>query len=121
MPIPARTGDNFAGLITIDLPLGVRSGQVFDVTVKRLGTRIGRPLPPPPPPPPKLQTAPAMLQADGKTAQVGTARAAPGHPHPPTEVERLTQWRYVVGTFQIRIPVTTGDKIFPLKRRRSRS
>jgi len=117
VPIPPGTGDNFAGLITIDLPMGVRSGQVFDVTVKRLGTRIGKPLPPPPPPPPpppKLQTAPALLHADGKTAQVGTAKGS-SKPHrtKPTEVERLTQWRYVVGTFQIRIPVTTGDKILP--------
>ena len=114
VPIPPGTGDNFAGLITIDLPLGIRSGQVFDVTVKRLGTRIGKPLPPPPPPPPRLQTAPAMIHPDGKTTQGRTAKGgSKQHRAPPTEVERLTQWRYVVGTFQIRIPVTTGDQILP--------
>ncbi|MBR0685067.1 hypothetical protein JQ594_04015 [Bradyrhizobium manausense] len=114
VPIPPGSGDNFAGLITIDLPLGVRSGQVFDVTVKRLGTRIGKPLPPPPPPPPRLQTAPGMIYPDGKAIQVRTAKGgSKQHRTPPTEVERLTQWRYVVGTFQIRIPVTTGDKILP--------
>ena len=48
VPIPAGAGENFAGLITIDLPTGVHSGQVFDVTVKRLGTRIGKTVPPPP-------------------------------------------------------------------------
>ncbi|WP_426610805.1 hypothetical protein [Bradyrhizobium sp. McL0616] len=116
VPIPPGAGDNFAGLITIDLPAGVRSGQVFDVTVKRLGTRIGKASPPPPPPPPRLQTAAAMFHPDGTTTTTHPRTAKGGskqHRSPPMEVERLTQWRYVVGTFQIRIPVTTGDKILP--------
>lgn len=113
VPIPNGTGDNFAGLITIDLPAGVRSGQVFDVTVKRLGTRIGK-ASPPPPPPPRLQTAAAVFHPDGTTTHTRTAKGGSRqHRTPPTVVERITQWRYVVGTFQIRIPVTTGDEILP--------
>jgi hypothetical protein len=111
VPIPAGAGDNFAGLITIELPTGVRSGQVFDVTVKRLGTRIGKPTPPPPPP---LQTAAALFHPEGKTMELQTAKGEVPQPQtPPTVVERSLQWRYVVGTFQIRIPVTTGDLILP--------
>jgi len=69
---------------------------------------------PPPPPAPKLQTAAAIFHPDGTTAQLRTAKGGPKHRRaPPTEVERITQWRYVVGTFQIRIPVTTGDRILP--------
>ncbi len=110
VPIPPGAGDNFAGLLTIDLPTGVRSGQVFDVTVKRLGTRIGKS----PPPRPKLQTAAAMFHPDGKATQAQTAKGQSKQPRtPPTEVKRIAQWRYVVGTFQIRIPVTTGDRILP--------
>jgi hypothetical protein len=112
VPIPAGAGENFAGLITIDLPTGVRSGQVFDVTVKRLGTRIGKPAPPPPPP---LQTAAALYYPEGKSSKAHTAKGRSEQLRTtPTAVERRTiQWRYVVGTFQIRIPVTTGDRILP--------
>ena len=111
MPIPPGAGDNFAGLFTIDLPAGVRSGQVFDVTVKRLGTRIGKR---PEPPPPILKTAAAMFHPDGKSTQAQAGKGRSKQPHaPPMEVERIAQWRYVVGTFQIRIPVTTGDRILP--------
>jgi hypothetical protein len=109
VPIPVGAGDNFAGLITIDLPPGVQSGQLFDITVKRLGTRIGRPLPPPPP---SLQTAPTVILPDGTPTQAGPGQNKPPVP-PPAKVQRRLQWRYVVGTFQIRIPVTTGDKILP--------
>jgi hypothetical protein len=108
VPIPAGSGENFAGLITIDLPLGVQSGQVFNVTVKRLGTRRGKRAAPPP----RLNTAPAVYHPGG-----AALHTAPGQSHPPitppTEIQRSLQWRYVVGTFQIRIPVTTGDRILP--------
>ncbi len=114
VPIPPGVGENFAGLITIDLPPGVRAGQVYDVTVKRLGTRIGKPPAPPPPQPPALQTAAALFHSDGATAKAQTAKGRSKQPKTPeTVVERSTHWRYVVGTFQIRIPVTTGDLMLP--------
>ena len=114
VPIPAGAGENFAGLIMIELPDGVRSGQVFDVTVKRLSTRTGKAQRPPPP---ILRTAAAMFHRDGKTSEVQAAQTAKGRSKQPathpTKVDRIAQWRAVVGTFQIRIPVTTGDKILP--------
>ena len=39
VPIPAAPGKTFAGLLTIDLPAGVRRGQRFVVTVRRIATR----------------------------------------------------------------------------------
>ncbi|HEY1888177.1 MAG TPA: sialidase family protein [Roseiarcus sp.] len=44
LPIPAGTGPQIAGLITIVLPKGVRVGQQFDIVVRRLTARsVGRP------------------------------------------------------------------------------
>lgn len=115
VPIPDGTGDNFAGLITIELPVGIQRGQTFDVTVKRLSTRFGKERPKPP----SLQTAAAFIIADGTPAEapVQAAKAAPGQSKPslpsPSTIRRTLQWRYVVGTFQIHIPVATGDEILP--------
>ena len=110
IPIPAGVGENFAGLLTIDLPTGVHAGQVYDVTVKRLGTRIGKTVPPPP----RLQTAAATYPPADKASEGQAPKGRSDQPiTPPTVVERTAQWRYVVGTFQIRIPVTTGDQILP--------
>lgn len=39
LPIPFGAGASLAGLFTIELPLGVRAGQRFDVVVRRIGTR----------------------------------------------------------------------------------
>ena len=110
IPIPAGVGENFAGLLTIDLPTGVHAGQVYDVTVKRLGTRIGKTVPPPP----RLQTAAATYPPADKASEGHAPKGRSDQPiTPPTVVERTAQWRYVVGTFQIRIPVTTGDQTLP--------
>ena len=49
-PIPTGTGQNFAGLLTLELPVGIRTGQEFEVLVRRISTRFGKPAPPPPPP-----------------------------------------------------------------------
>jgi hypothetical protein len=79
VPIPPAGGDNFAGLLTVDLPTTVVIGQEFSVVVRRVTTRrspqtsVGR------------QPVPAVALA--------ASRRQPGN------------WRYVTGTFQIRIPV----------------
>jgi len=39
IPIPSGAGKQFAGLLTVDLPLGVTKGQLFKITVRRLATR----------------------------------------------------------------------------------
>jgi hypothetical protein len=70
IPIPARTGPNIAGLMTVEVPMGVRVGQEFDIVVRRVSSRTA-----------------------GSDVRGRTAPAA---------------WRYVVGAFQIKIPVSTG-------------
>jgi hypothetical protein len=88
VPIPSGTGPNYAGLFTVDLPDGVTAGQVYTVTVRRISSR--------------------QQQASGApVAQTaGTALTAVG-PRP------TRSWRYVVGSFAVRIPVTTGPVMMP--------
>jgi len=85
VPIPKSAGENFAGLLTVDLPTTVVTGQEFDVVVRRIGTRQ---------PPPII-----LLQRREKSENI-----------PP----QLGSWRYVIGTFQVKIPVTTAEvMLFP--------
>jgi len=79
VPVPMSAGENFAGLLTVDLPLTVVTGQEFNVVVRRVGRR----------------------QLPG-TVQVGARPAA-------TASRQPANWRYVIGTFQIKIPVTTAE------------
>ena len=81
VPIPSGGGTskgNFAGLFTVDLPLGVVDRQTFDIVVRRISTR--------------------------RTAVSDTSE---------TRVGVMPNWRYVVGTFGVRIPVSTAVAILP--------
>jgi hypothetical protein len=81
VPVMRGAGDNFAGLLTVDLPATVIAGQEFNVVVRRLAVRDTR--------------QPSAL--NGKRAAADAARSTKG----------VRPWRYVVGTFQVRIPVAT--------------
>ncbi|MDQ2836462.1 MAG: hypothetical protein M3Y42_00500 [Actinomycetota bacterium] len=99
LPIPAGAGQNFAGLLTLELPLGIRAGQEFEVLVRRIATRVGKRVQPPP----ELRSPPSRkLDKREKSAAALTALAV---------VERPTLWRYVVGSFVVRIPVSTGERM----------
>jgi hypothetical protein len=82
VPIPARTTGNISGLLTLDLPIGVSSGQEFNITVRRIKTR---------------QLVPG-IETPSEARQQAIARMP-------------QYWRYNAGTFQVRIPVTTEDQI----------
>ncbi len=100
IPIPSGSGQNFAGLFTLEMPLGIRTGQEFDVVVRRISTKRGKAPPPPPPPPPPLQSPPSTRLAGAAPAPAGVVVKA--------VVERTLLWRYVVGSFVVRIPVSTS-------------
>jgi hypothetical protein len=119
VPIPTGSGHNLAGLFTVDLPSSVRSGESYDITVKRIGTHSAS-APPPPPPPPVTQTqSDAAEPGDDPQATDATH----GDMEPDTPVETAAEvtaravasirWRYVIGTFQVHIPVLTGGQILP--------
>jgi hypothetical protein len=92
VPIPAGTGENFAGLFTVDLPQGVISGQTFTIAVRRISTYRPGTIPTQQP---KIERAAAAAKAEKR---------------PP-----MRNWRYVVGTFAVRIPVTTAKTMLPLE------
>ena len=78
VPIPPGAGENLAGLFTIELTGGLRLRQEFNVVVRRISTR-------------QLDQANApKLRADATSGKGETVRR---------------NWRYVVGTFQVRVPV----------------
>jgi hypothetical protein len=96
VPILPGGGENYAGLLTIDLPTTVVSGQEFNVVVRRIATRRSRSAGVPPVNTGFNTEAPPVLLAV-HAAAVNTAVVKGGNHN----------WRYVVGTFQVKIPVAT--------------
>lgn len=84
VPIPARAGENLAGLLTLDLPTTVHTGDEFDVVVRRLGHKANR-----------VIEFPKGREDGGE--------------HPP--VRAGATWRYVIGTFSVKIPVGTAESM----------
>ena len=87
VPVPTGGYQSFAGLLTVELPAGVRYGNDFEVVVRRITSR--RP----------LDRQLAVMSA-GSTSAIATSQL-------------ITDWRYVVGTFTIRIPVQQERTILP--------
>src|SRR6202012_5722215 len=81
IPIPEGNGENFAGLITLELPDGIRVGNEFKVVVRRITSR----------------------RFASKDVRDLDAR----------EKAKSLNWRYVVGTFQMQIPVEQDAKVLP--------
>ena len=104
VPIPFGVGDSLAGLFTIDLPLTVTKGQEFNVVVRRISSRrlnAAAAAPPPPQPQPKTQAATASA-GDFTLGAVAVSTD-----------RKLIIERYVVGSFQIKIPVNTPKALLP--------
>lgn len=85
LPIPFASGAGFAGLFTVDLPNGIKAGQQFEIVVRRIRSRQ----------PP---------DQSNKPEPVAQSREA-------VRQNLTTDWRYVVGTFQVTIPVSTDEKL----------
>jgi hypothetical protein len=104
VPIPPGGGDNFAGLMTIDLPTTVVQGQEFNVIVRRITTRRNQ------------QTVVDRQQAPVVVARTELPSAPERDPLPLIAEKtalfavrkQIRNWRYVTGTFQIRIPVESS-------------
>ncbi|OUL74057.1 S53 family peptidase [Paraburkholderia hospita] len=90
VPIPAKAGENFAGLFTVDLPQGVIAGETYTITVRRISTHPATATPRPP----------QIESADSPAA---------------TRDKAMRAWRYVVGTFAVRVPVTLSHAMLPLE------
>jgi murein tripeptide amidase MpaA len=86
IPIPPGVGSNYAGLLTVDLPDAVKARAGFQVLTRQLTNTSERLVGQAPPPP--------------GIAVVGRS----------VETE-LIQWRKVLGSFQLTIPVQTRDAL----------
>ena len=86
LPVPAGAQINHAGLLTFDLPAGVKQGQSFHAVVRQL-THIGRVAKKPPGGGPDVVEDVAL-----------TTAAAAG---------RLIVWEHVLGAFQVTIPISS--------------
>ncbi|HET6248265.1 MAG TPA: InlB B-repeat-containing protein [Tepidisphaeraceae bacterium] len=116
IPIPSGNGQNFAGLLTLELPLGIRTGQQFEVLIRRVSTQVGQAAPPPPPP---LQSGAqaALHHRRGKSTASRTSTAAKRSLTVPTaedadarpQQQTAPLWRKIAGSFAIRIPVSTSE------------
>jgi hypothetical protein len=91
IPIPFGDGENLAGLITIQLPQDLVQGQEFLITVRRLASRRFR-------------------------DKVPTIKSVNVTGHTLNKPIRATNWRYVTGSFAIKIPVTIPSDIIPEER-----
>lgn len=104
VPIPTGAGENFAGLFTVDLPSTIVTGQEFNIIVRRISTRQTTPNIP-------LHSLPSTVDQPVRRGRPGRV-GIPAAPEPLAVVPRKARdWRYVVGTFQIKIPVTTGESM----------
>jgi len=113
VPIPPGTGPNFAGLLTVDLPQTVVRGQEFDIVLRRVATRRN----------PDLILQVRGLQpvrqraAEGPPTRQRRSPTTDGTPYvgePGRPIDRRQRnWRYVIGTFQVKIPVSTKELILP--------
>jgi len=122
IPIPTGAGENFAGLFTIDLPTGkVITGQSFIILVRRLSSKTYTP-PLPINTPRVTQSMPLNINENIKGESVKGKKVVKSKLELSDRKDSNDQtqdgafsWRYEVGSFQIKIPVTTGDKILPLE------
>ena len=119
VPIPQGTGPGFAGLFTVDLPQTVKTGQEFDIVVRRIGKRLRRAAPAPtaacylgrPDQARRRQPdQPARVRLAGKTG----ARAS-GHSQDGRLGQAGLRARYIVGSFQVKIPVSRREAMLPVE------
>jgi hypothetical protein len=84
IPLPTAASGSFAGLITLQLPSGIHFGDEFAVVVRRVTSGRAE-----------------------RLADTAAAGAEPSATAPPVN------WRYIVGTFQMSIPVADDPTILP--------
>lgn len=97
VPIPSGAAVNFPGLLTVDLPAGVRRGQEFSCVVHQITNASGVEYNPPPPP----------TRINNRNA------TAP----PPSKERNSINWRTIRGSFQVSIPVGTAETLLPSEQR----
>jgi len=111
IPIPTGGNESFAGLFTVELPMTVTTGQEFNIVVRRISSRTA-------PPPviiksPETHSPPSTLAAAQKDIKGKVIVLKPAGQAVASAKIPAGSWRYVVGTFQVKIPVSDGKTILP--------
>jgi hypothetical protein len=83
LPLPTGAGENFAGLISVALPAGIKAGQLHTLTVHQLTNATVDIAPQP-----RIQAVLASGRSESGTANI-------------------ISWRTVLGSFQVNVPVST--------------
>ena len=111
VPVPPGLGAAFAALLTVELPAGVRRGQVYKIVVRQITTEkvVVRP----PVPRPHVDTKFSELRQVAAAPETARRnRAAFAAAERPTFDERR-----ILGSFQITVPVTTKENILAAEQR----
>jgi hypothetical protein len=119
VPVPVGIDENFAGLITIELPTTVTQGQEFNIIVRKVTTRRITQQPPVNININSLSLtvahgAPAPAkQVDSKKSKKPQLESLAVAADKSSARQQLKNWRYVTGTFQIKIPVSVPENLLP--------
>ena len=97
IPIPAGAQVNHAGLLTIDLPAGIRKGQRFNAVARQI-THTGRVR--------KASGGQVDTTADALLALRNQVAAGTNASN------RVVVWQEVLGAFQVTIPISSRDLLF---------
>ncbi|HEY2393360.1 MAG TPA: hypothetical protein VGK22_19455 [Candidatus Angelobacter sp.] len=96
IPVPQGAGSAFVGLITLELPAGIRKGQEFAVVVRQITSETARHRP-------VLEIAKKLTKKETRSAT--------------TQGTELIAWRRSSGIFRVTIPVSTKSAL--LRKRKS--
>jgi hypothetical protein len=124
VPIPHGVGGPLAGLFTVDLPQTVTTGEEFDIVVRRISKRPVRKHGTDKqkgdgPPAVALHKAPPMIARAKHSTHRGLLELpqTPVKPAAPVQASAVAAApayeRYIVGSFQVKIPVSTGAALLP--------
>ena len=108
VPIPPGTG-NYAGLFTVELPNTIHVGQEFNTRVRRVASRRSDLKAPGLAVPQQPETINLRTTARTGTTTTETHAFVGGSIGRSRRIMR--NWRYVTGTFQVKIPVNTDEKL----------
>ena len=93
IPIPEGVGSNYAGLLTVSLPDTIRREERFSVLVQQItNTSVRQPI--------QYPDNPAANRRVPKEAYAKEGRST-----------KLLEWREILGSFQLDIPVTTREQL----------
>lgn len=95
IPLPVGANANYAGLLTVDLPSGLRRGHVCKIVVRQVTNAFSKGVPPR-----RIESAPSQKEGSGSAISA-----------------RGRNWRRVLGAFQLNVPVKEKAQVLPREAR----